>query len=63
MNSLHGKGAFPPGHSIQFNSSSFMNFECTPSQPKQLPYFKFIHGASSMKQAFERGKCYLSNVQ
>ena len=42
----------------QFNSSSFMNFECTPSQPKQSPYFK-IHGASSMKQAFERGKCYL----
>ena len=25
----------------QFNSS-FMNFECIPSQPKQSPYFKFM---------------------
>ena len=26
----------------QFNSSSFMNFECTPSQSKQSQYFKFM---------------------
>ena len=26
----------------QFNSSAFMNFECTPSQPKQSLYFKFM---------------------